>query len=151
MLRFLSRLNSDLNGKATVISFNYSGGNTDTDIKNALYQNWSKFPNGSSIMQFNNSVEIWNGIVNKYDGSKGSVLMQGAGTGAIKKYFHNGTLLYTIVSSAEAPGLISGDVMIGIGYIRIGLAANNITIKWDGTITKTVNGTVTMQKNIDAL
>nr|DAH69151.1 MAG TPA: hypothetical protein [Caudoviricetes sp.] len=52
---------------------------------------------------------------------------------------------------ALAPGLFSGDIEIGIGYIRIGLASNNITIKWDGTITKTVNGTITMQKNIDAL
>lgn len=149
--KYSSVRNSNLGGKATVISFSYSGGNSDTDIKNAIYQNWSKFPNGSSLMQFSNDSEIWNGIVNKYDASKGAVLLQGAGTGIVKKYLHNGTLLYTIASSAEAPGLLSGDVYIGIGYIRIGLAANNVTFKWDGTVTKTVNGTVTMQKNIDAL
>lgn len=93
--------NSDLDDKADVISFSYSGGNTDTDIKNALYQNWSKFPNGSSLMQFSNSVEIWNGVVNKYDSVKGSVLIQAAGTGAIKKYVHNGTLLYSMTSTTD--------------------------------------------------
>ena len=97
----ITQLNSDLGGKATVISFNYSGDNTDENIKNALYQNWSKIPIGTSIIQFNNNEEIWCGIANKYDASKGSVLMQAAGTGFIKKYIHTGTQLYSLIATDE--------------------------------------------------
>lgn len=101
LMDLYTQLNSDLGGKATVISFNYSGGNTDENIKNALYQNWSKIPIGTSIIQFNNNEEIWCGIANKYDASKGSVLMQAAGTGFIKKYIHTGTQLYSLIATDE--------------------------------------------------
>lgn len=92
---------SDLGNKAGLISFSYAGGNTETDIINALYQNWSKFPVGSSVIKFNNNVEVWTGIVNKYDAAKGSALIQAAGTGFIKKYIHNGTQLYSLIATDE--------------------------------------------------
>ena len=99
---YLSSLRySDLGEKAGVISFSYAGANTEENIKNALYQNWVKIPIGTSIIQFNNNEEIWCGIANKYDASKGSVLMQAAGTGFIKKYIHTGTQLYSLIATDE--------------------------------------------------
>lgn len=92
---------SDLDDKAGLISFSHAGGNTETDIINALYQNWSKFPVGSSVIKFNNNVEVWTGIVNKYDAAKGSALIQAASTGFIKKYIHNGTQLYSLIATDE--------------------------------------------------
>lgn len=94
-------INSDLGDKAGLISFSHAGGNTETDIINALYQNWSKFPVGSSVIKFNNNVEVWTGIVNKYDAAKGSALIQAASTGFIKKYIHNGTQLYSLIATDE--------------------------------------------------
>ena len=97
----IGKVNSDLAVKAGVISFSYAGANTEENIKNALYQNWAKIPIGTSIIQFNNNEEIWCGIANKYDASKGTVLMQAAGTGFIKKYIHTGTQLYSLIATDE--------------------------------------------------
>lgn len=77
------------------VVINAKSENTDEGIKNDLFLNWNNIPNGSGVIKYTNSTEVWTGLYNKYSESIGSILMISA-NGIAKIYVHYGTQLKPI-------------------------------------------------------
>lgn len=91
----ITQLNSELTKKLNFVVINAKSENTDEGIKNDLFANWNNIPNGSGVIKYTNSAEVWTGLYNKYSESIGSILMNSA-NGIAKIYVHYGTQLKPI-------------------------------------------------------